>query len=199
MTPLSPRVSPRTTGGRRAGAIFFSIGRSEHETDVQAEQSPPQAEARIPGSNEDEERSSRSLCPPAQGAEETRGLSGTSSPLRAGPSTQDGRLRRRSDFQNAYRNGRRWGGRIVNVFVAANDLGHPRFGLTVTKKSGGAVVRNRLRRQIREIVRFLVPALPGVGRDVVIHVKPGIGSAVHRELRGEIERILTKALAGAAK
>ncbi len=57
------------------------------------------------------------------------------------------------------------------VLVAAPGQGHctaPRFGITVTKKIGGAVTRNRIRRRLREALRGLVPLPARPGYDYVI-------------------------------
>jgi len=68
-----------------------------------------------------------------------------------------------------------------------------RFGITVTKKIGGAVVRNRMKRRFRALVRELLPAegLPGAD-----HVLIGRASGVERDfaaLRRELSEALAKA------
>ena len=53
------------------------------------------------------------------------------------------RLRRSADVQRAQRQGRRRRTRWFTLCVLPNDLGHARLGLAVSRKVGGAVVRNR--------------------------------------------------------
>jgi ribonuclease P protein component len=78
------------------------------------------------------------------------------------------RLVRRADFIACSR------GRRVNsaAFVLQerrrDDDGAPRFGFTVTKKTGGAVERNRMRRRLREAVRLGAAAAARPGSDYVL-------------------------------
>jgi ribonuclease P protein component len=61
-------------------------------------------------------------------------------------------------------------GRLV-VYAAPNDLGHPRIGLSVSRKVGGAVVRNRCRRLLREAFRLSRLDLPQ-NVDLVVIPRP---------------------------
>jgi ribonuclease P protein component len=63
------------------------------------------------------------------------------------------RLVERRDFQRVYRNGRRERAAHFTVFFDCNQLSFSRFGITVSKKLGSAVIRNRLRRIFREAIR----------------------------------------------
>ena len=59
----------------------------------------------------------------------------------------------RRDFREAYENGAKLHGRLVVVFARPRPEGGLRLGITATRKSGGAVLRNRARRRVREIFR----------------------------------------------
>lgn len=79
------------------------------------------------------------------------------------------------------------------LYYAPHDGRHrPRFGFAVGKRVGGAVVRNRAKRRLREAARALIPRLePGI--DVVLVARePVTGAHV-----SELERALTDAAAGA--
>ena len=68
------------------------------------------------------------------------------------------RLRRRADFQRASR-GRRWQGEAFTLQAAkrgVSSVAGPRVGFTVTRKVGGAVVRNRIRRRLKEALRLSI-------------------------------------------
>ncbi len=72
----------------------------------------------------------------------------------------------------------------------------PRLGITITKKVGGAVIRNRMRRRFREIARALLPAEGFAGADhVLIGREGGIErdfDALNAELRKALSRIAAK-------
>ena len=94
------------------------------------------------------------------------------------------RLLRREEFQGVYARGDRVVGRYVLVHVLPNQLGHPRLGVTVTKKSGKAVVRNRWKRLIREVFRRNKGAFPPV--DMVVTVKRGVELPSYWELEKDM-------------
>ena len=59
----------------------------------------------------------------------------------------------------------------VTVYATPNDLGHPRLGLSVSRKVGTAVRRNRIRRLLREAFRLMQHDFPR-GYDLVLVVRP---------------------------
>jgi ribonuclease P protein component len=82
------------------------------------------------------------------------------------------RLVRRADYLRCYRTGRRRLGALSILYFVRNPLGHPRIGITTSRKVGNAVVRHRLKRRVKEIYR----RWPGRGGldaiDLVVHLKP---------------------------
>jgi ribonuclease P protein component len=77
---------------------------------------------------------------------------------------------------------------LVGRFVRT-DLDQTRFGLATGKRLGGAVVRNRVRRRIREVLRVMAPSFQP-GWDVLIIARPGIVEADHDALVGALRRVL---------
>jgi ribonuclease P protein component len=78
----------------------------------------------------------------------------------------------------------------VTLHVVENAGPRARLGITVTRKVGGAVVRNRIRRRLREILRCWseLRTLPPL--DIVVHVKPSAPAATFSALQGEVESLL---------
>jgi ribonuclease P protein component len=102
------------------------------------------------------------------------------------------RLRRRSEFLAAqeHPHGRKFHTRFFLVIVAPREaLGRGRLGITVSKKVGNAVTRNRIRRLVREVVRVRADWLPE-GRDVVVIAKKNAGAiAGLADVAGDLDRL----------
>ena len=76
-------------------------------------------------------------------------------------------LKQNSDFRRLYAKGKCSANRYLAVYCRRNGRGVNRMGYTVSSKLGGAVVRNRVRRRLREIARLSAPEMK-TGWDVVI-------------------------------
>ena len=68
----------------------------------------------------------------------------------------------------------------------------PRFGYTVTKKLGGAVVRNRIRRRLKAIVGQVAPKLARPGHDYVLVARRAAYDRAFTELKKDLERALQR-------
>lgn len=95
------------------------------------------------------------------------------------PLTKDRRLRKASDFKAVRREGRSWNNRLVVMRVRVNGTCKTRIGFSVSRRLGKAVVRNLVKRRLREAVR-LAP-LPA-GWDVVLIARAGAARATYAEL-----------------
>jgi ribonuclease P protein component len=88
------------------------------------------------------------------------------------------RLSRSRDFDAVYRQGRSVSSRfLVLYWFPQEEPAEPRFGFSVPKSTGGAVVRNKVKRQLREAWRARIPHVPQ-GNDYVLIVRPGLPEAV---------------------
>jgi ribonuclease P protein component len=101
-------------------------------------------------------------------------------------------LHRRSEYLRAQRVGlRRQTPHFVIYAAHAQDNSRVRLGVTVSRKTGGAVVRNRIKRRVRECFRrHLRPTLT-VGTDMVVIARAGAGALDSAQLCGELRSAIT--------
>lgn len=104
---------------------------------------------------------------------------------------------RRADFDAVYRAGRRRSSKQFVVFFRPNSRPLSRFGTSVKKALGGAVIRNRIRRRIREIVRLHRGEI-ATGWDIVIHPRSSVATARFGPLAAELVELLRSAVGPAA-
>ena len=110
------------------------------------------------------------------------------------------RLSRSRDFDAVYRQGKSVSTRfLVLYWVPREDGGdEPRLGLAVPRAAGSAVVRNRIKRQLREAWDNLLPKVRN-GQDYVLIARPGLSEATEQRgfewLRERVEEVLQKAAA----
>jgi ribonuclease P protein component len=123
----------------------------------------------------------------------------------AGTATRGRRLSRSADFEAVYRRGRSASSRHLVVYAFARDPSatatEPRVGLTVSRKVGGAVERNRVKRLLREAASRVTPTLAS-DVDLVIVARPGLAEALHEErldwLEAELRELAGRASGSAA-
>jgi len=102
---------------------------------------------------------------------------------------REARLVRRGEFDAVYRAGKRRSSSHFTVFFRVNELPQSRFGFSIKKALGSAVVRNRIRRRVREIVRCHRMEIPA-GWDIVIHPKSAVAKAPFAALTTGLLRLL---------
>jgi ribonuclease P protein component len=80
---------------------------------------------------------------------------------------------------------------LLVVRIRRTDLEATRFGLSTGRKLGGAVVRNRVRRRIREALRVMAPSFQP-GWDVLIIARPPLIAADREALVGALHNLLRR-------
>ncbi len=91
------------------------------------------------------------------------------------------RLRKRRDFLEIYGTGEKLHTPYFVLFLSKNALLHHRLGITVSRKVGSAVVRNRIKRRLREIFRRNKESV-SPSSDLVVNVKKRAATASSSEL-----------------
>jgi len=97
--------------------------------------------------------------------------------------SRDDRLRKRREFEECYASGVRVSGRFLQLFVNWKSApGGARLGISIPRRAGKAVIRNRLRRRIREIFRRNRALLGEAKLDLVIQCRPQAANASFPQL-----------------
>lgn len=102
-------------------------------------------------------------------------------------------IRRRVDFEQAYDTGARVSGRFMTVFARATHESTARLGVAATRKIGGAVIRNRAKRLVRELFRHHKPDLT---LDIVVVPRREFLDAPYTMLEREFGALLERVITG---
>jgi ribonuclease P protein component len=110
------------------------------------------------------------------------------------------RLSRSAEFERVYRQGRSKGNRFLVLYAfprdeSAPDEDGPRLGLSVSRRVGGAVDRNRVKRVLREAFWAEAERLPS-GSDYVVVARPDARELAEREGTGGVRTALAELVDG---
>ncbi len=158
---------------RRPGIGRFFFPHSTREADLPAQCAQAEASPRLPCPDVHSRRARDPQAAPREGSQAPLGLT----PLGTRVQRRH-RLSRSRDFDAVYRQGRSVSTRFLVLYWFARENGEgPRLGLAVPKAVGSAVVRNKMKRRLREAVRARLAELPQ-DQDYVLVVRPGLAEAV---------------------
>jgi ribonuclease P protein component len=103
------------------------------------------------------------------------------------------RLRSPAEFRRVRDIARRgWSHPLLVMYVAPNELDRTRVGITVSGRVGKAVVRNRVRRRLREALSARFAALPP-SSDVLVVARPPSAQASWHDLCAALDTVLARA------
>jgi ribonuclease P protein component len=164
--------------------------RGTNETNVSTEQQTTEAHTRFPRPHGHRRRPSGAETPARQGAETPdRQYSSEATRLTRSAGGQRfpkaKRIRKRSEFLKLQQIGRRWAGTRFVVITAPCRGDVSRLGITASRRVGSAVVRNRVKRLVREFFRqhhdYIQPP-----RDVLVIARPQAAGAEYAEVKREL-------------
>jgi len=101
------------------------------------------------------------------------------------------RLRKNEEFHRVFKLGKAFVGDKIVVYKLENGLSYNRVGITVSRKLGGAVERNKLKRIVREAWRAREGQLRK-GFDLVLVPRMKAKTASFREIADELQQLLVK-------
>lgn len=98
------------------------------------------------------------------------------------------RLRRNADIRQVHQEGRRWRHPLFILFVSANNQEASRFAISVSRRIGKAVVRNRCRRRVRDVIRQRLADLEP-GWDCLLVARTGLPTASFDEIEAAVDQL----------
>ena len=101
-------------------------------------------------------------------------------------------LKKKKEFRYTYRVGKSASHRLFTVIVAPRRSGETRVGISVSKKQGNSVRRNRIKRRMREAVTPLIPLMRG-GINVIFVAREGVIDAPFAEIGVAMQQTLERA------
>jgi ribonuclease P protein component len=96
-------------------------------------------------------------------------------------------LKNSRDFRRVIEGGTREILGTITTYSLPNEEGKTRIGISVTRKAGGSVKRNRIKRMMREAIRRNASFLPE-GEDTVFVARRGIATASYKDIEGDVRR-----------
>ena len=103
------------------------------------------------------------------------------------------RLRKDSDFRRVYKHGKSFANRYLVMYIMRNNLEYNRVGISVSKKVGNAINRNKIRRRIKESYRLNIDANVKYGYDIVFIARVAIKEADYKDIEKSMTHLIRKA------
>jgi ribonuclease P protein component len=102
------------------------------------------------------------------------------------------RLRRREDFRKVFRTGRSVANREFVVYTKPKKTGTIRLGISISRRVGNAVRRNRIKRQMKEITREWIKDISS-NEDIIVIVRKPVSNMNYLQIQSSLRHVLGKA------
>ncbi len=155
------------------------------ETYLSTEAKAPGEDAWISSAHENSGGPQRSEAPASKGPKSPESLRVR---LTSQAFPKSFRLLRRCEFRQVYDQGQRRSTSLCTVFFQPNGLLQSRLGITAPVRLGKAVLRNRVKRRLREVFRLNRSTLPG-GWDILVNPREAVAKVPFRTLERELLRL----------
>ena len=101
-------------------------------------------------------------------------------------------LKKDSDFRKVYKHGKSFANKYLVIYILKNKSDYSRVGISVSKKVGKAIVRNKVKRRIRESFRLDVDKKIKSGYDIVFIARVAINDVQYNEVNKSMKHLVNK-------
>lgn len=103
-------------------------------------------------------------------------------------------VKEKKDFDKAFKLRNQEKSKYAYIYIKDNNINHYRFGICVSKKIGHAVLRNKIKRRVKDIIDK--SELHFKNKDYIIVLKKSVKDAQYLELKEDLISVLKKILDG---
>jgi len=101
-------------------------------------------------------------------------------------------LKKDSDFRKVYKHGKSFANRYLVMYILNNKSENSRIGISVSKKVGKAIIRNKVRRRIKEAYRLNIDEKIKNGYDIVFIARVAIKDADYVDIEKSMKHLIRK-------
>ena len=102
-------------------------------------------------------------------------------------------LKKDSDFRKVYKHGKSFANRYLVMYILNNKSENSRIGISVSKKVGKAIIRNKVRRRIKEAYIVNIDENVKYGYDIVFIARVAIKDAEYKDIEKSMKHLVKKA------
>ena len=101
-------------------------------------------------------------------------------------------LKKDSDFRKVYKHGKSFANRYLVMYILENKSDSSRIGISVSKKVGNAITRNKIRRRIKEAYRLNIDENVKNGYDIIFIARVSCNEAEYKDIDKDINHLVKK-------